>query len=60
MVELLCVAEAYVYIEQGIDMVNVFKVNYKGRRVTFFEVSMVFLLNLNLFVTLFWCSVVNI
>ena len=60
MVELLCVVEAYVYIEQGIDMVNVFKVNYKGRRVTFFEVSMVFLLNLNLFVTLFWCSVVNI
>ena len=60
MVELLCVVEAYVYIEQSIDMVNVFKVNYKGRRVTFFEVSMVFLLNLNVFVTLFWCSVVNI
>ena len=49
MVELLYVVEAYVYIEQGIDMVNVFKVNYKGHRVTFFEVSMVFLLNLNLF-----------
>ena len=60
MVELLCVVEAYVYIEQGINMVNVLKVNYKGHRVTLFEVSMVFLLNLNLFVTLFLFSVANI
>ena len=60
MVELLCVVEAYVYIEQGINMVNVLKVNYKGHRVTLFEVSMVFLLNLNLFVTLFSFSVANI
>ena len=57
MVELNCVVAAHVYIEQCIDMLNVFKVNYKVHRVTFFEVSLVFSLNLIMFVTLIWFSV---
>ena len=58
MVELIYVVAAHVYIEQCIDMLNVFKVNYKGSRATFVEVSLVFLqINLNMFVTLIWYSV---
>ena len=34
MVELICVVAAHVYIEQGIDMLNVFKVNYNSYRAT--------------------------
>ena len=57
MVELICVVAAHVYIEQCIDMLNVFKVNYKGHRMTFFEISLVFFVNLIMFVTLVWFSV---
>ena len=57
MVELTCVVAAHVYIEQCIDMLNVFKVNYKGHRMTFFEISLVFFVNLIMFVTLVWFSV---
>ena len=57
MVELFCVVAAHVYIEQCIDILNVFKVNYKGYRVTFFKVSLVFFLNLIMFVTLIWFGV---
>ena len=34
MVELIYVVAAHVYIEQCIDMLNVFKVNHNGYRVT--------------------------
>ena len=57
MVELFCVVAAHVYIEQCIGILNVFKVNYKGYRVTFFKVSLVFFLNLIMFVTLIWFGV---
>ena len=57
MVELICVVAAHVYIEQCIDILNVFKVKYKGHRATFSEVSVVVLLNLNMFVALIWFSV---
>ena len=57
MVELTCVVAAHVYIEHCIDMLNVFKVNYKGHRMTFFEISLVFFVNLIMFVTLVWFSV---
>ena len=36
MVEVISAVEAHVYIEQIIDMLNVFKVNYKGHKATFF------------------------
>ena len=49
MVELICVVAAHVYIEQCIGILNVFKVNYKGHRVTLFEVSLVFIVNLIMF-----------
>ena len=52
MLELICVLAAHVYLEQCIDMLNVFKVNYKDHRVVFSEVSLVVLSNLNMFVTL--------
>ena len=51
MVELICVVVAHVYIEQCIDILNVFKVNCKGYRVTLFAVSLVFIVNLIMFVT---------
>ena len=35
MVELICDVARHVYIEQCIDMLNVFKVSYKGHRATF-------------------------
>ena len=54
-VELICVVAARVYIEHCADMLNMFKVTYKGLRVMFFEVSPVFFLNL-IFVTLIWFS----
>ena len=38
-------------------LIYVFKVKYKGHRATFSEVSLVVLLNLNMFVTLIWFSV---
>ena len=47
MVELIRVVAAHVYIEQCIDMLNVFKVNYKGHRMTFFEISLVFFCKFN-------------
>ena len=50
---------AYVYIEQCIDRLNVFKVNYNGYRATFSKVSLVVLLNLNMFVRLIWFSVAD-
>ena len=58
MVELICVVAVHVCIEQCIDMLNVFKVNYKGHRVTFFEVSLVFFLNLimSLWFALVWLA----
>ena len=59
MVELICVVAAYVYIEQCIDRLNVFKVNYNGYRATFSKVSLVVLLNLNMFVRLIWFSVAD-
>ena len=49
MVELICVVAAHGYIEQCIGILNVFKVNYKGHRVTLFEVSLVFIVNLIMF-----------
>ena len=49
MVELICVVAAHVYIEQWIGVLNVFKVNCKGHRVTLFEVSLVFIVNLMMF-----------
>ena len=52
MVELICVVVAHVYIEQCTDILNVFKVNCKGHRVTLFAVSLVFIVNLIMFVTL--------
>ena len=51
MVELICIVVAHAYVEQCIDMLNVFKVYYKGNRGTFFEISLaLLLLNLNMFV----------
>ena len=32
MVEFICVVVAHVYIEQSIDILNVFKVTYEGKR----------------------------
>ena len=52
MVELICVVAVHVCIEQCIDMLNVFEVNYKGHGITFFEISLVFFVNLIIFVTL--------
>ena len=49
MVELICVVAVHGYIEQCIGILNVFKVNYKGHRVTLFEVSLVFIVNLIMF-----------
>ena len=46
MVELICAVAAYVYIEQCIGILNVFKVNYKSHRVT---LSLVFIVNLIMF-----------
>ena len=58
MVELICVVAAHVYTEQYIDMLKVFKVDYKGNRATLLEVSPVFLLlNLDMFVTWIWYRV---
>ena len=61
MVELICVVAAHLSVEQCIDVLdvsNVFKVNYKGNGIAFFEVSLVFLLvNLDMFVTWIWFSV---
>ena len=52
MVELICVVEAHLSIEQCIYVLNVLKVNCKGNGNTFFEVSLVILLvNLDMFVT---------
>ena len=59
MVELICEVAAHVYIEQCIDMLNLFKVNYKGHRMTFFQISLVFFVNLIMFVTLVWFSVAS-
>ena len=59
MVELICVVAAHVYIEQCIDMLNVFEVNYKGHGMTFFEISLVFFVNLIIFITLVWFSVAS-
>ena len=56
MVELICVVVAHVYIEQYTDILNVFKVNCKGHRVTVFAVSLVFIVNLIMFVTLVWLT----
>ena len=58
MVELFFVVPTHVYIDQCIDVLNVFKANYKDNYVTLFEVSLVsLLLNLNMFVTWIWFSV---
>ena len=38
MVELICAVAAQLFIEQCIDVLNVFEVNYKGNGATFFEV----------------------
>ena len=61
MVELICAVAAHLSVKQCIDVLdvsNVFKVNYKCDGVTFFEVSLVFLLvNLEMFVTWIWFSV---
>ena len=56
MVELICEI-AHVYIEQNINMLNVFKVNYKDYRAALLEISLLFLLlNLDMFVTWIWFS----
>ena len=58
--ELICVFAAHVYIEQCIDMSNVFKVNYKGIRATLLEVSLAFfLLSLDMLVAWIWFSVIG-
>ena len=57
MVELIFVVVVHVYIEQCTDMLNLLKVNYKGHRATFSEVSLVVLLNVNMFITWIWFSV---
>ena len=57
MVELICVVAIHVYIEKCIDMLNLFKVNFQGHRAIFSEVSLVVLVNLNMFVTLIWFCV---
>ena len=52
MVELFFVVAAHAYIDQCIDVLNVFKVNYKDNYVTFFDVSLIsLLLNLNMLIT---------
>ena len=60
LVELISGVAVDLSIEQCIDVLdvsNVFKVNYKDNGVTFFEVSLVFLLvNLDMFVTWIWFS----
>ena len=56
--ELICVFAAHVYIEQCIDMLNVFKVNYKGIRATLLEVSFL-LLSLDMLVIWIWFSVIG-
>ena len=43
LIELIFVVTAQICIEKCIDMLNVFKVYYKGNSVTFFKVSPVFL-----------------
>ena len=57
LVELISAVAVDLSIEQCIDVSNVFKVNCKENGVTFFEVSLVFLLvNLDMFVTWIWFS----
>ena len=59
MVVLIEADAAHLSIEQCIDVSNVFKVICKGNGVTFFEVSVVFLLvKLDMFVTWIWLIVV--
>ena len=48
MVELICAVAAHLYVEQCIYILNAFKVNHKDHRTTFFEVSLIFSLNLNM------------
>ena len=54
----MCVVAAYLFIEHCIDVLHVFKVNFKFNGVRFFEVPLVFLLvNLDVSVTWIWFSV---
>ena len=57
MVELICAVVPHVYIEQCINMLNTFKVNYKDNGAIYFEVTLVFLLNLKVFVRWNWLRV---
>ena len=42
MIELMRVVVVHVYFEQRIDMLNMFKVNHKGHRATFSEVTLAY------------------